>query len=179
MSDFSDLQKKAALLPTSLTACYTKRDSWSSFFCSCLPTNLFAIPDKRMAPDAQLIKLTAHTLDYYVSSHEKKWLILVGMYLFVWQGYESAFEQLTNKPFLDILSEHVKFATLKECEQALGIESLNALDEFCLWVERNQTYLDIQNLFHAFPVDMQARIFAQREHYTNPLGHEVKTGFSW
>jgi hypothetical protein len=105
-----------------------------------------------------LIQLVAEGLMHYTAKIETKKNVLVGIYLYVWQNYQDPWQQWTNNPFLDILSEDMEVKSMKEMDHQDMTDSLKALREFCTWVYRNQMYTELSGLYKAFPADIMGRI---------------------
>jgi|GEM_PF-4023618 len=166
MSNFSELHQKAVDLPFRLSQSRANNSyaTWSSIFCACLPA---LSSNTRVDDDANLLRLSARALNKHPTfTKDEKYLALLGMYIYVWQRYDTL-NQLTNSGFLGILSQQLNVASLKEIENSHGMRSLNALDNFCQWVGQQKDTL-VEELYKAFPVDILAQIYDQRQRYLNP-----------
>ena len=158
MLTFIQLQQKAEFLPIKLNNSYAKLYTMGGLFCSCLP---FMRP--QLFDDVYLIQSVAKCLNYYSFATEKdKLSVLQGMYLYIWERYESSVQRVLNKPLLDALSAHLEVESLETLDKNICKESFQALDEFCNWVYRNRSHRELGELYRAFPNDMQATIHTRR-----------------
>ncbi|WP_419418880.1 hypothetical protein ACNVED_10025 [Legionella sp. D16C41] len=153
MPTFTQLQQKAEFLPMKLCNSYTKLYTMGGLFCSCLP-----FTPSQLLQDAYLIQKVAKNLNYYAVVEENKLLVLQGVYLYIWERYDSSFQKVFNKPFLDTLSAHLEVNSLEELNKDTYEDSYQALDEFCNWVYHNRFHRELGELYRAFPNDMQANI---------------------
>lgn len=161
MPTYMVLQQQAYLLPEKLSKAYSKHYTLGGIFCSCAPSQ---VAGDSVITDALLIQHTGKCLEFYPGENDAKLMALTGMYIYIWQRYGSAMHHLINKPFLDLLSDHLEVTSLVALDNTFYKSSLDELDNFCNWVYLNRKFTELEVLYHLFPTDMRASINIQRNH---------------
>ncbi|WP_126338581.1 hypothetical protein [Legionella spiritensis] len=118
---------------------------------------------------AKMIALTADVLPYYSSDEqnceadeEKKYLVLKGMYIFVWQSENDKTSWMKNGALLKLLQEHMELSNLSKLSRQDIDACYLELNRFCKWVYGNQKkHEKFCLLYKAFPADMQVCIRKQ------------------
>lgn len=159
MPTFMVLQQQAWLLPEKLSKAYNKHYTLGGIFCSCAPSQ---VAGDSVITDALLLHHTGKCLEFYPEGNDVKLKALSGMYVYIWQRYGSALQHLINKPFLDLLSDHLEVNSLVALDNTFYKSSLDELDNFCNWVYSNRKFTELEALYHLFPTDMRASIHIQK-----------------
>ncbi|ASQ45424.1 hypothetical protein [Legionella clemsonensis] len=174
MPMYEDLQHNAKNLTVLLTHALGKQVTYGGLFCTCLPS----LTNQQLFNDADLIQQIAECLDFYrgITSAGKaitphtRYLVLVGIYLYVWYQYDSLLQSYLNKPLLKLFQQHLGITSLNELKPEFYKACLEELDDFCNWVyEKSNQYQQTYKLFQAFPTNMQGNLHTQKEQITASL----------
>jgi hypothetical protein len=169
MPTYTELKQRAHLLPLKLSRVYERQYTLGGIFCSCFTP----VIGGEVITDALLIQQTVTCLEFYSEGDDIKLLVLTGMYIYIWQRYGSTLQHLINKPFLDLLAEHLETTSLVDLDNVFYKASLDELDNFCNWVYSNRKFTELELLYNSFPADMRANIHIQKTQ--QPVG---ETSFS-
>jgi hypothetical protein len=169
MPNFTRLQKKAMYLSDNLHTNYLQNYTCGGLFSSCFPREGLG---EGIMKDVDLIQRTACCLNHYPeATDDKKFFVLQGMYIYVWQQYEGRLKRVFNQTFLTLLADHLAVNSLSEIDDITYTESIDELNNFCNWVFRHKQYAGLDELYNAFPADMQLIIKTPRAQHS--MGHSI------
>lgn len=137
----------------------------SGFFCC----YLFSTTDDGILKHAKLIESAANVLELYPAANDQiKSLILQGLYLYIWQDYESLIQVISKRMFILILQEHMEINSPSELSDYKKLGYFSALEKFCYWVFCHQKEAkEIHRLFMELPNDMQAKFYELKHLLSN------------
>lgn len=158
MPTYAELKQSAQYLPRNLCKIYERQYTFGGMFCSCFTP----VAGGEVFNDALLIQHTANCLEFYDEDDDTKYMVLTGMYIYIWQRYVNTWQYLINKPFLGLLAEHLEISSLVGLDSAFYKNSLDELDNFCNWVYSNRKFTQLELLYDSYPPDMRANIHIQK-----------------
>ncbi len=158
MPTYTELKQCAQYLPNKLSKIYERQYTLGGIFCSCFTP----VVGGEVFNDALLIQQTANCLESYAVDDDTRFMVLTGMYIYIWQRYVNTWQYLINKPFLGLLAEHLEISSLVDLDNTVYKSSLDELDNFCNWVYSNKKFSQLGLLYNAYPSDMRANIHIQK-----------------
>ncbi|CDZ78610.1 hypothetical protein BN59_02920 [Legionella massiliensis] len=159
MPEFAELQDSAKDFSRRLIRAYAHQYSAGAFFSTCIA---FA-PNTQLISYANLIEEIANGINFYLPANiETKKLVLTGIFVHLWYQYNSNLQWFLNSPLIKLLQECLCINSLAEIDKTTYRECLNALINFCSWVNDNQAFIEIQPIYDAMPAEMQGNLNSQR-----------------